>query len=210
MIALMIIGIVLLCILLILLVLFLIPVDVILQSEAFIPTVTLSVLGIKKEVYNPNAPKPDKPAKSKPLPRIIKKLLGIENFDSGSSLQKSVKKQGIGDTLHEFFAVIKNYIRNLKQVIKSLTVRSFRFDMVCAEEDSAKAALLYGTSCAIVYPLGSFFAAYMKDPQKQLKLNISCDYELKSPTTYYELVLRIRLLFLLKAAITVAKNNVME
>ena len=52
MIVLIIIGIVLLCLIALILGISLIPIDIILQSEGFIPTVTVSVLGIKKEVYN--------------------------------------------------------------------------------------------------------------------------------------------------------------
>lgn len=219
MIVLIIIGIVLLCLIALILGISLIPIDIILQSEGFIPTVTVSVLGIKKEVYNKDAPKPEKDDEDedddrekdkKPMPKLLKKILGIENFDSKSALSKSVKEKGVGETLGEFFAVIKNYIENIKQILKSISVRYFRFNMVCAEEDSAKAALLYGTACAVVYPLAAYFSAYMKHPDKQLLLDISCDYELKSPTTNYELVLRFRIFWVLLAVLRIAKNNVMH
>lgn len=219
MIVLIIIGIVLLCLILLILGVSLIPIDIILQSEGFIPVVTVSVLGIKKEVYNKDAPKPEKEEDEdeddqekdkKPMPKFLKKILGIENFDSKSALSKSVKEKGVGETLSEFFAVIKNYIENIKQIIKSISVRYFRFNMVCAEEDSAKAALLYGTACAVVYPLAAYFSAYMKHPDKQLQLNILCNYELKSPTTNYELVLRFRIFWVLLAVLRIAKNNVIH
>ena len=218
MIVLIIIGIVLLCLIALILGISLIPIDIILQSEGFIPTVTVSVLGIKKEVYNKDAPKPkkddeekdDQEKDKKPMPKFLKKILGIENFDSKSALSKSVKEKGVAETLGEFFAVIKNYIENIKQIIKSVSVRYFRFNMVCAEEDSAKAALLYGTACAVVYPLAAYFSAYMKHPDKQLQLDISCDYELKSPTTNYELVLRFRIFWVLVAVLRIAKNNLIH
>lgn len=217
MIVLIIIGIVLLCLILLVLAVSLIPIDVILQSDAFVPNVIISVLGIKKQVFDKNAPKPEKKPEpkdgkeeKKTLPYFLKKILGIENFDSGDSLFKSVKEQGISGTVSEFFEVLKNYIENLKQIVKSISVRQFSFDMVCAGEDSAKAALLYGTVCAIVYPVSAYFAAYMKNPDKQLALNLSCDYELKSPTTNYRLVLRIRIFRILIAALRIAKNNLVN
>ncbi len=126
----------------------------------------------RKKKQKKSTPKKEKPQKKKQ-----------------SLSQKIEHKKADLEEILEWAGLILN---RLSWMISNIRVRNLNAKYVSGGEDAAKAAIEYGAACALIYPIASLIETKMHMAPNALKLDISCDYELKEPNYLLEVFLRLR------------------
>ena len=77
-------------------------------------------------------------------------------------------------------------------MISNIRVKNLSVRYVSAAEDAAKAAIEYGAACALIYPVAALIESKMHIAPNGMKLDISCDYDMREPDYLIETFLRLR------------------
>lgn len=135
----------------------------------------------------------------------IKHLFGIDRFDSFKKLCRNVKEGGIDGTFSKTINIIKFILSRLKSVIKHIKIKKMNISFVSGGEDSASAAFGYGMACSAVYPITGYIYAVSGNP-KNININLKCDFDADKPAFLIDAAFKIRIIYLLKAALSSAVN----
>ena len=124
--------------------------------------------------------KPKKAKKQAAKPKAAKK----------QKAKKSIKEKK--EKLQEGLEWARLLLNRLGWLVSNIRVRNFNVKYISGGEDAAKAAIEYGAACALIYPIASVIDAKMHVAPNALKLNISCDYDIKESDYLFEVFLRLR------------------
>lgn len=156
---------------------------------------------------------PTKPTKKqkKKLPENIKKILGIDKFNSIKKLRTNLKQNGFDGTFGKTIDIVKFLIKQLGNLIKRVKVKKLNIEYICAGDDAANTAVNYGLLCAFVYPFVTYIKETTNSKNSQLSVNLNCDFDLNEPyfEFYFQVKLRViyALIVFLKTISYITKEN---
>ena len=118
-------------------------------------------------------------------------------------IAKMIKEKGLRATIGELWQTFKPIILKAISLFKNIKVKKFNLQVITASDDAAKTALEYGGVCALVFPILSFLKSAMHFPNKITKVHIDADYDAEAPTLFLDLKLKVRVIAVVNAAISV-------
>lgn len=197
MIALKIIGIVLAVIVLVVAVILMLPVDLLFQADGTNGfRILYRFLG---KVYGEN------PDPNNPVVKGLKKTLGISHLGSVKEIQKTVERHGAEVTLRETVDTLILLIDRVIWLLKYCRVPKCHITAVSGGED---AAMEYGVTCAVVYPLVGYLEEKTWLRKRGLKVDLRCDYSLADSVFEMDVAVRVRIFPVLRAFLYIIKKNV--
>lgn len=201
-----IIGWILACLTLLILLLLLLSVDLILrfdEKKGF--QVKVRVLGITFG----GKPKKEKPKKEKKpeseFVKSIKRYFGISHLGNMEEAKNTIQKKGFSETVSETVELFMLLLNRVFWLIKRCRVPYCRITAVSGGED---AALDYGVSCAVLYPMTAYLQEQMNLNPKKLKLELRCDYAREKGTFELDLAVRLRVLHAVRALVHIILKNI--
>lgn len=145
----------------------------------------------------------EEPDPNNPIILALKKSAGIQRFEK-ENLQRSVKKGGLSATVKESVQILLDLLEQVLDLLQYCTATRFCLTLVSAGEDPADAALQYGRNCALVYPLVGLISSRLHLPRRGRKIDIRCDMDGGSAEFSYDICIRIRVCYVLKAFLRIA------
>ena len=119
--------------------------------------------------------------------------------DEVSQWKRLLKKEGF----HGFMEIVKAAGKLLGdtaiRILKRVKMKHFLLKMTVAGEDAAQAAILYGQTCAVLYPITSLLFTYVRCKRKKISVNV--DYKAEENQVDFAMVLSIRPIFVIAAGI---------
>ncbi len=127
----------------------------------------------------------------KKLPDNVKKLLGIDRFDSIKNLKTNLKETGFDGTFGKTINIVKFLMKQLGKLISRVKLKSLDIVYIHSGEDAADTAVNYGVLCAFVYPFATYIKESTNSKDSKFSVNLNCDFDRKKP--YYEFNCEVRL-----------------
>ena len=134
---------------------------------------------------------------------FLKKIKGLSNLEKTENVGDNVKSHGLEITVKDILGLLKSILYEVKYLLPKCTVKKFGLKIICADEDAAKTAIMYGSVCASVYPAIGVFYSFTKQKKGCTDIEIKCDFDSElsdfsvdcklSFTTFYGLVAFLRL-----------------
>ncbi len=139
------------------------------------------------------------------IAKSFKKVLGISHLESVKSIRSTVEAHGAAATLQETVGTLMDLIERVFWLLKRCKIARCKIVSICGGED---APLDYGTSCAVIYPLVSYFEAVGHLRPRNKEVRIFCDYDRPESALELEVAVRIHLWYLVRALLHIIKKNV--
>lgn len=140
----------------------------------------------------------ENPNPNNPIIKAVKKSVGIDIFEK-QNLEKNLEDSGTVATAKDTCRVLLSLLKEVVAILKYVTVNKFDLNIVCIGEDAAKAAISYGTTCAVAYPIVGFINTAMNVKKNSQDVNITCDFDSKEEVLDYHLVISVRIFRLIGA-----------
>lgn len=184
------------------------PLDLVLQlqeSKGF--SIALRILGKTIPLDQPADPqkKSLKKQKKSAFAEKIKKMLGISHLQSFDEMQKAVEERGTTETVADTLKLIGEFAGDFLKLWEQCKMARCRIRTVAGGED---APLIYGTACAVLYPLVAYFEQAGKLKARGKRLEIECDYQRSESLLEFEIIFRLRAHHLLGAFWRIIRRNV--
>ena len=125
------------------------------------------------------------------LPENIKKVLGIDKFDSIKKLRTNLKQNGFDGTFGKTIGIVKFLMKQLGILLKQVKIKKLNINYICAGNDAANTAVNYGLLCAFVYPFVTYIKETTNSKNGQISVNLNCDFDLNEP--YFEFYFQVKL-----------------
>lgn len=133
-----------------------------------------------------------------PVIKAVKKSVGIDIFEK-QNLEKNLEDSGTVATARDTCRVLLSLLKEVVAILKYITVNKFDLNIVCVGEDAAKAAISYGTTCSVAYPVVGFINTAMNVKKNAQDVSITCDFDSKEEVLDYHLVISVRIFRLIAA-----------
>jgi len=147
---------------------------------------TVRYLFIKFKFHNLNPMIDDEPETAKG-----------EEPDKLDYIKSLIDKKGFSGAVYELCDIFKLIIKKVKLILPHIIVKNFNLKIRVGSADAAISALEYGAVCAIAYPTIGLAESLVKF--KKQKVDISCDYNNENSVLEMNAILKIRLIFLIRA-----------
>ena len=164
--------------------------------------------------------KEDRPGRKKKKPAVsrsekkggsifnrIMKAIGLSRVESGGAIKKSLLHDGAGETVRETAESVMIILREVFSAVGHVRVNRLEIKSVSAGEDAGQAALRYGISCSVLYPLVGYVMSGGKVNRKKTTVDISCDFEAEKPQLDLDITLSLRVFYAVKAAVGIILEN---
>lgn len=122
---------------------------------------------------------------------LFKKIFGTKKEETKKT-EADKKNIGFLEKLNQKVSLIKNILKSIEKLPKSITVKKLKVKIICAESDAAQTAISYGRCYAIISPLLSYLHSFAKIRKKSENINITCNYEGQQPLYEFYIALSIR------------------
>ncbi len=103
------------------------------------------------------------------------------------------KTENFQDKVSKNLKIIIDILKEVTRLIKNVTLKKFRFQVVCASNDAAEAAITYGLCCSVAYPLLGMISSIVRVKEKGRDIDIRCEYNKPTGSISYDLVLSVRI-----------------
>lgn len=202
MIVLKILGIVLAAILLIIVLILMLPVRVVIFTQA-----DGNIKILYKILFLTFGKKPNPRSL---IVRVAKELTGLSRLSDLGAIKKSLNDSGVSATAGQIVHILMLLLGRVVWLLQYCTVKRLRVDAVCAGADAAEAAMEYGATCAVIYPLLGYLEGNMKVRQKGLDINVNCDFSRVLGAFDLEAVISVRIWHVARALVYIIRKNVEE
>lgn len=202
MIVLKILGIVLAAILLIIVLILMLPVRVVIFTQA-----DGNIKILYKILFLTFGKKPNPRSL---IVRVAKELTGLSRLSDLSAIKKSLSDSGVSATAGQIVHILMLLLGRVVWLLQYCTVKRLRVDAVCAGADAAEAAMEYGATCAVIYPLLGYLEGNMKVRQKGLDINVNCDFSRVLGAFDLEAEISVRIWHVARALVYIIRKNVEE
>lgn len=146
----------------------------------------------------------EEPDPNNPLIRSIKSLLGLSHLDSVKKVQATIEKRGTVATLKDTLSILVALIDRVVWILKYCKLTRCHITYIGGGED---AATDYGTACATVYPIVEYVKDSMKHSRDAFKIDLRCDYTLDESQSDFDVTIRVKIFYAVKALFHVARRN---
>lgn len=133
--------------------------------------------------------------------KTLKSATGISDLDK-DTVKKDLKDNQLLKLLREDFPLVVDIVKELIGLFRRCTAKVFKLKIVCADPNAADAAIKYGLCTAAVYPLLGYLHSVIRIKPSGEEIDISCHFEGDSSFAF-ETVLVIRVYRLLGALIRI-------
>ena len=159
--------------------------EVILQDKL---SVTIRYLFFKKKINNVNHGLDDQSETNKGEEEEPDKLDHIKNL---------IEKKGFAGAVSEMCYALKLAFERVNIILRHIIVPKFNLKIFVGGGDAALTAIEYGAVCAVVYPILGLAESQLKF--KKQNVDISCDYNNENSVLEMNAIIKIRLIFIIKA-----------
>ncbi len=184
-------GAVLLCLFLILLFVLLLNVDVIINADNGGVKFLIRILG--KEI------KPKKSNKKKKDNKVFK-ILGLSEIENSTAFKTALKTNGTLETFKGLLTRVLEILGRAGEAVRHLKILKLNIKFIAGGEN---AALIYGSACAFVYPMVSGITNTVKTKKNAVNTQINCDFLAEENVFSLNLILRLRVIFGVLAAVKI-------
>lgn len=147
----------------------------------------------------------EKPNPKSPIIRGLKKTLRLSHLESVETIQKTVEHHGAAATLKETLQTLADLLGRILWILRYCRIIKCRIHSVSGGED---APLDYGTACAVIYPLVTYFESAARLRPRAEEICIECDYERSEGFLEAEIVVRVHILHILRGLCYIIRKNV--
>ncbi len=142
-------------------------------------------------------PEPEEPAE-KPKQETSKSDGAPSKRNKSNALLEKFRRFRAVEGFSGFLRLVQAFVRltgtSAAALIRRLRIRDFDLYVLTGGEDAAAAAILYGKTCAVVYPAAE--ALFALAPCKRRRVSVDLDYGVKTPRAQLSADVSIRLIFL--------------
>ncbi len=139
----------------------------------------------------------EEPNPNDPIVKALKKATGIENLER-ANVQKDIKRSGLQSAVAQSVEILVALFKEVLNILKYCTATKFEVHILCTSEDAAAAAISYGETCALVYPvLGALENALRRVRKKDI--DIRCSFDGEKETAQYNFTVYLRMYNVLAA-----------
>lgn len=132
----------------------------------------------------------ENPDPNDPIVKTLKSASGISRLEK-DAIKKNIRDNNLIKTLREDFTLVVDLLKELLGLVKRCKAKVFRLEIVCANSDAAEAAIKYGTCCAVAYPLLGYLRSLIRIKSSGEEVNISCDFNSDESRFSFETILVI-------------------
>lgn len=118
-------------------------------------------------------------------------------------ISKLIEEKGILSAVNEIADIVKSICSEFGKLLKHIRVNKFSLAINVASDDPAVTAVEYGSICAVVYPMVRLIEANTKFNHKSTKVDVNSDFVSTSPSLDFDVEIKIRLVFILAAALKI-------
>lgn len=120
--------------------------------------------------------------------------------NSDNFLNNIYKEKGLIGTVRYLSGLTKIIINKIKYILRFIKIRKLRFLLSVATPQASETAVIYGAVCSAVYPC--FSALFSYTDCKAEKIDVSADFDSKTPDFKFSFTVSTILLILVIAVIT--------
>ena len=191
--------------LLLITVILLLPIDVILKTDAngevlFRYTFLGKTFG-------------EHPDPNNPIAKLLKRITGFDRLD-GEAFKKRSADKNLLTAVSESASLILGLLKRVWELLRFGTVKVLHLDVVCATTDAAQTAICYGACHAALEPLLGWIHSYMRVCKRGERIEIRPDFTTEHGSFDFNIVVTFRLfralIALYRAASDEAKRNVTD
>jgi len=121
-------------------------------------------------------------------------------------IKKLIDKKGFAGAVYELLDILQLLFKKFMRLLSHIIVKNFNLKIRVGSDDAAVTALEYGAVCAVVYPTLGLAESLLKF--KKQKTDISCDYNSENSVLEMDATLKIRLIFLIMAGISLVLSYI--
>ena len=133
-----------------------------------------------------------------PIIEALKTASGLGRLEK-ENLETDVRSQGLQKTLSQSYSMIIDLLKELLSLLKHATVTRLHIMIRCTGDGPDKAAMHYGQCCTVTYGLVNGLRNLIKVRKRGIKLDLGCDFFGDKPRFRYEVILSVRVWFVLGA-----------
>lgn len=148
-----------------------------------------------------------RPSKKKEPNRALLQALGFAPFADKETVKRTVKENGLSFLITETAISVRRLFEKIRFTVRHIAVKEFTLSCLCGGSDSADAAMDYGKTCAVLYPLLGFAEAAVRSVPKNTSLTVKCDFDRETSFYSYRIKLSLRVIYILWAVLTLVAFN---
>ncbi len=133
----------------------------------------------------------------------VKKKSKQEEKTKDNAIKRMISEKGVVATVGELAAIGKTILTKAGQAAKHIRVKKLYFLVTAASGDPAKTAVVYGSLCSVVFPALNGFQSLLKFNDRKTKVSVLSDFNSETPIVELDLKIKLRIWFILKAALGV-------
>ncbi len=139
------------------------------------------------------------PDPNDPVVKALKKATGIENLER-VNVQKDIQRSGLQTAISQTVEILVALFKEVLNILQYCTATKFEVHALCTSEDAAEAAITYGETCALVYPLlGMLENALKKVRPRGKNIDIRCSFDGEKEPVRYNFTVYLRMRHVLAA-----------
>lgn len=142
------------------------------------------------------------PSESKTISKINKSDSDKIN-QKPSCFKKSVKEKGIINTVKEISEVLSLAVKKLGKLTKHIVIKKLKLHITVANDDPAVTGIEYGAVWAVLTPIISTIDNNFVLKKKRMDVVVNSNFTSNEQELTFNAVLKVRLWYLLKVALSV-------
>ena len=149
----------------------------------------------------------ENPNPNNPIVKTLKSASGISRLEK-DAIKKDIQDNNLLKTLREDFVLVVDLLKELLWLVKHCRAKVFRLKIVCSDDDPAEASIKYGACCIAVFPILDYLFSYIRMRPSAKNVDISCDFTGGQSMFAFETVLVLRVHQVLSALFRTAMAEV--
>lgn len=143
----------------------------------------------------------DEPRSDSPVIKAVMSATGIDRLKI-QTIKRGIRKGGIDITVQQTFSVLMSLLTELRDILRFCVAKKLKVIIISTDDDPGSAAVNHGICCACAYPVLGFLKSELKKVSKRGEhIDIRCDFNADEDTFIYDLLIRVRVVYLLRALI---------
>ena len=130
------------------------------------------------------------PDPNDPIIKTLKKAGGVERLEK-DIIQKNIRAEGLQKTISDSCAVLVSLLREVVFLLGKCTVTRLHVKIRSADEDPAKAAILYGVYSAAAHTLLNVLRSFLRVRKRGYNVDISCGFFETTTLFRYQVILLV-------------------
>lgn len=151
----------------------------------------------------------EEPDPENPILLFVKEASGLSRT-SKEALRSNVKTSGVVVTVKDTCHILLTLLQQVVWILPRCTLTRLHFTAICTADDAGDAALNYGKTCAVAYPLLGAVHALMPVKKSGESVDICCDFDAPESEIHYDIKLRTNVCDVLIAFIKIVYKEALR